>query len=801
MFLSHFDSYADSSSETCFDSHSDRCSKPSLKDYHWAVKYTPDQGNLVEKLYLPLLRCAQRYDRLTGYFNAKALSLAARGVEALVYNKGYMRLIVGCTLEENEIEAIQRGLQESQQTILNTCLEERFTRIQQEAASLNTLSDLELLAWLVKNGFLEIKIAIPCDKTTRKPIIGHAIFHEKSGIVEDTYQNSVAFTGSMNETGNGWDGNWESLNVFTSWKEEERVDHEIENFVKLWTDQSQYCKTVTIPTAVREKLFTYLPRDNALPERLKNSPDGELPNIHTFSDEKTPEQSINSPFQDPLRAVWAFIQHAPRKKGGDRVGALTSTVKPWPHQWRAFCRLYHDGLYETHPPKLLIADEVGLGKTIQAGLLLRQAWLAGRARRILVLAPSAVCKQWQIELREKFNLNWPIYDGKKLEWYKSPYKKECQEGHIKEISRQNWLLEERVIVSSHLMRRKDRAKEFFETTQQAWDIVVLDEAHHARRRGASSKKNRGPNALLKFMQQLKNHTKGLVLLTATPMQVSPVEVYDLLALLGMPFEWNETNFLQFFKDVDQENPSNQCFNNLVSLFQAAQRDRQKHDSKTLTQDDILKTMKHLGEGESGTKAGKILDALTDNDNLRRNKLDEKDRRIACALMKRHTPIAYLISRNTRALLRRYHKEGKLNTPIASRNVEDRFITLSEKERDLYEEVEAYISKTYNQAEKLSAKKRSSVGFVMTIYRKRLASSFAALRQTLETRLEAIRNPQARLKAEPDFLEGIDDESVDDYFEGEIDNDEARLRIKEKDVLYLEEQSKIEELIRHIRDLP
>ena len=49
------------------------------------------------------------------------------------------------------------------------------------------------------------------------------------------------------------------------------------------------------------------------------------------------------------------------------------------------------------PPRLLIADEVGLGKTIEAGLLLRQSWLAGRVRRVLILAPKAVLKQWQIE--------------------------------------------------------------------------------------------------------------------------------------------------------------------------------------------------------------------------------------------------------------------------------------------------------------------------------------------------------------------------------------------------------------------
>lgn len=53
-------------------------------------------------------------------------------------------------------------------------------------------------------------------------------------------------------------------------------------------------------------------------------------------------------------------------------------------------------------------------------MLLWQAWLAGRAQRILILAAKAALKQWQVELREMFNLNWPIYDGHRLEWYESP---------------------------------------------------------------------------------------------------------------------------------------------------------------------------------------------------------------------------------------------------------------------------------------------------------------------------------------------------------------------------------------------
>ena len=67
---------------------------------------------------------------------------------------------------------------------------------------------------------------------------------------------------------------------------------------------------------------------------------------------------------------------------------------------------------------MLIADEVGLGKTITAGLFIRQAWLSGKAKRILILMPRSLLTQWQGELYEKFNLNVPIYDGQRLVWKK-----------------------------------------------------------------------------------------------------------------------------------------------------------------------------------------------------------------------------------------------------------------------------------------------------------------------------------------------------------------------------------------------
>ena len=128
---------------------------------------------------------------------------------------------------------------------------------------------------------------------------------------------------------------------------------------------------------------------------------------------------------------------------------------------------------------------------MQAGLLLRQSWMAGKMKRTLVLAPKNVCKQWQIELREKFNLNWPIYDGQKLTWYRSPARDHDYE---KPVSREAWHREPFVIMSSHLARRQDRQREILEAADP-WDLVVLDEAHHARTKGAGTPQAKGPNRL------------------------------------------------------------------------------------------------------------------------------------------------------------------------------------------------------------------------------------------------------------------------------------------------------------------
>ena len=181
-----------------------------LKDRGWKLKYTPDDGSFVRELYQPALACAVRYDRLTGYFRASALALAARGIEGLVFNGGRMRMVVGCTLHPPEIEAIEKGED------LRAQVAQHFSAMPLMPADDNATSALELLAWMVAKGLLDVRVGIPCDDK-RRPIPAEGLFHEKAGIIEDKTGDCLAFNGSLNETAAGWTQNWESLNVFTSW--------------------------------------------------------------------------------------------------------------------------------------------------------------------------------------------------------------------------------------------------------------------------------------------------------------------------------------------------------------------------------------------------------------------------------------------------------------------------------------------------------------------------------------------------------------------------------------------------------
>jgi len=708
-----------------------------LADRTWPEALSPEDGDLVERFWVPALARAVRYDRLTGYFSAGALLLAARGLEALVRNHGRMRLLVGCTLEPPEIEAILRGEE------LARVVERHLAAFPLEPRGADEQAALELLAWMVARGILEVRVVVPCD-AERRPVPDPGLFHAKSGILEDKAGNRLAFTGSINETPQGWTRNFERFHVFTSWgPSRSHLEHEERAFAELWENRAQRAITLDVPEAVRAGLLRWAPPESVLPARLREAAPPPPPRTGCAEGGGEPLRGEGRPAvgPSPRELVWSYIAHAPHLPNGKWLGLATAPVRPWPHQLRAFERMW-----DRWPPRLLIADEVGLGKTIQAGALLRQAWLSGRAKRILVLAPSAVLRQWQLELREKFNLAWPIYDGQKLIWPVSP----ALQWRDREVGREGWCAEPCLLASSHLVRRLDRARELL--AAEPPDLLVVDEAHHARRRGAGGPLEEGPNRLLALLRELAPKVPGLVLLTATPMQIHPIEVFDLLALLGLPAEWDAAAFQGFFEMLAAPGLSNEALDRLARLFQAVERwDGQIGEAEARS------AVARAGLEIRPLPLRRVLEALRDTASTPRRMLREEERAAARAILVASSPVARRISRNTRALLRRYKAEGRLRQTIAQRRVEDRFVEATPEERALGEALERYIAELW---QKVKGPERTAVGFVLTIYRRRLASSTAALVRTLEKRLEGVSDLTEKEVEEEAEEAGLEPEELD-----------------------------------------
>jgi superfamily II DNA or RNA helicase len=198
-----------------------------------------------------------------------------------------------------------------------------------------------------------------------------------------------------------------------------------------------------------------------------------------------------------------------RRAAGNTVESLASTlvdaqVDLNPHQVDA-------ALFACSNPLsrgFILADEVGLGKTIEAGLVIAQRW-AERRRRVLIIVPANLRKQWHQELQDKFSLQGLILEAKN---YNAIRKAE---------SRNPFLVESGPVICSYQFA-KAKADDI---KGIAWDLVVLDEAHRLRNVYKTS------NVIAKTLKDALAHVHSKVLLTATPLQNSLLELYGLVSII------------------------------------------------------------------------------------------------------------------------------------------------------------------------------------------------------------------------------------------------------------------------------
>lgn len=678
----------------------------SLKRQPWPRFLRGPDSELLEKLYIPALSEAVRYDRCCAYFSSSVLSAAARGFAGLVSRlialggkapRPAVRLIVNEELAEEDIRAL---IETGDTSALEAALSKRF----KTPRDLLEKQRLAMLGWMTKTGLLDVRVGVMRQ--------GEGIVHGKFGLVYDSADRAIVFNGSGNESAKGLRANYERLEISASWQDKERFREYRDEFTALWTDIHPHVHTVTLPEALKQRLIKLAP-----PEPPVSEP-------------------TNALSRRKAAMVWRFITEAPYMESGSSVCEATAPIDLWPHQ-----RVVIEEAATAWPDGRMLCDEVGMGKTIEAIMVLRRL-LAGRGvSRALLLLPAGLTAQWQDELREKGGLIVPRLQGlETLVW---------PDGRNQRLPGLSTALEQELLIISRETARTDANTNTL-LAARPWDLVLMDEAHAARRGKQEEGEFNSSTLLLNLLRQLqvRRKARGFLLLSATPMQTSPWEPWDLLAVLGEGGPWLSDfqavrSFYGLIHGLKNGTPAPEDARRAAFLITSDKRFPPTPESfpQLISPQDGERRLRFVPPGQK--------DAVI-------------------RWLRQGSPLNKRMHRNTRKTLWDYYHRGILSAPPPLRMVVDipfDFQPPNGPERRVYDTITRYIEKRFEELEG----EKPGKGFVMTIYRRRAASSFEALRRSLERRLAGLKRVTSQRASysyieENDVPAGLSDADVPEGFD-------------------------------------
>jgi len=435
-------------------------------------RFSSRRQRLDESFLCERLKGAKAYDRIAGYFSSSLLEVAGEELESIV---GTTRMICNSELHPTDVQtaksaqmAVRRAWCASQPEMLlegpgETKLRARFRKLYE----------------LLRSGKLQVRV-LPQD--------AFGLIHGKAGVITLADGSKTSFLGSANESKSAWQMNYELI-----WEDPspEAVTWVQDEFDALWG--SSYA--VPLADFVIEDIARLSDRTvvREVDKWNKDCGDGIAP--------------------DPA----AVVIETP---------VYRQEVGLWEHQ-KYFVKI----AFEAHhgpmgKARFILADQVGLGKTLQLAMSALLIALTGD-RPIIVICPKTLIWQWQAEMRDLLDMPSAVWTGRHwIDEQNIEYPAVGPQGILKCPRRVG-------IVSSGLITRRSEAAEHL--LKMHYDCVILDEAHRARRRNLGENRDAeqaDPNNLLKFMYQMAMRTRSLLLATATPVQLRPVEVWDLLDILS-----------------------------------------------------------------------------------------------------------------------------------------------------------------------------------------------------------------------------------------------------------------------------
>ena len=434
-------------------------------------RYSSRRTPLGRSFLAERLRGARAYDRIAGYFSSSLLEVAG---EELATVSGPIRVVCNSDLHPDDVRTAQ---------LAQTAVRQAWTGARPEALLDAPGGELarerfRRLYELLAGGRLEVRVL---------PDAAFGLVHGKAGVITLADGSETAFLGSVNESKSAW-----------------RLNYEL-----LWEDPS--------PAAVAWVRQEF--------EALWNSPHAApLAEAVVQDIERLSRRRV-------LRTIDDWQQDSGAADAPEAAAAVIETpvyrdeIGLWDHQKQFVKRVFDDhsaGLRARY----VLADQVGLGKTLQLAMAAQLIALTG-TRPILILCPKTLLWQWQAEMRDLLDMPSAVWDGRR--WVDEAgleHPAAGPEGILRCPRRVG-------VVSTGLISRRSAAAALL--LGPRYDCVILDEAHRARRRNLGERRDGqkpDPNNLLRFMVDLATRTDSLLLATATPVQLRPVEAWDLLDILS-----------------------------------------------------------------------------------------------------------------------------------------------------------------------------------------------------------------------------------------------------------------------------
>lgn len=253
-------------------------------------------ADMAGEFYMPALAASVCYDRGVGYFSSGWLRMVAEGLVTFAANGGKARFITSPILDSNDWEALQMGDAARSDPALWIALRRNIETL---AAQMER-DTLSALAWMVADGILTFKLALPQNK------LAGGDFHDKFGIFTDTEGNQVSFNGSPNESIQGFH-NYESNKIFKSWEPAfaPLVDSDVRRFERLWNNEDRNVRVYDLPEAAREQIVRLRTHNRPYPAPpWLPSLISEIPNTYKAPLPSVPSHLALHPYQEEAIDAW-----------------------------------------------------------------------------------------------------------------------------------------------------------------------------------------------------------------------------------------------------------------------------------------------------------------------------------------------------------------------------------------------------------------------------------------------------------------------------------------------------------------